>query len=690
MNKTYVKKIRKRLGILFFISVVINCFSSNYGFAQENVITVNVNKESGKVNRLVFGANLMGFVPMPFERQNRYLYADYGGGLWYPWRMETVPKVIELARDIKLSVARFNTHNYYVWKNAIGKKRKHFLFGVDEFLKSCEEIGCVPIFIVSYYTSSAKDAADLVEYLNAPCVDDNTWACKRAENGHPDPYNVKYFEIGSEIYEQEYVPKYIDYYNAMKAVDPSVKIGAVLYRSEGTWNRSILQQIGSKVDFGIIHLYPSPFAIDESIIKYDTSDLFRFVLAMPEYTSEPEIKTISKILREKTGKDTPLAITEFNIGFAQSEPVLYRHTLGASLVIAELLKIFMKPENGVLLATYFHFSVGEWSMIRPSDDLTRKPFVQFIKRPNYYVFEFYNQHFGEVLLEAQMKMLTSYNIGEFRFPELQESILKIKKGAVTSGNLLDNKWKILDVEGVRTEIKNDILNIDFKNITQFNYFHAYHNVSILPNNYYRLSGYIKTDELIDKVGICLYIGDGRGWNEKTKSAANTDQISGTTDWQYVEVLYKSLPDATSAIISVRNNSNEGPLKGRVSIKNVKLEQFVPDTSVPYLSINASKSMDGKKVYLMVINKNLEDGVIATIEVKDFTPLETGHAWILNGPSVIATNEKWSDNVKVSHKSFAIKKQPFQFTFEPHSLTAIELISNDPAHNLKGPDINQIK
>ena len=42
------------------------------------------------------------------------------------------------------------------------------------------------------------------------------------------------------------------------------------------------------------------------------------------------------------------------------------------------------------------------------------------------------------------------------------------------------------------------------------------------------------------------------------------------------------------------------------------------------------------------------------------------------PGVDATNEQKHDNVKVTEKAFEIKGSPFEFTFDPRSLTAIEI------------------
>jgi alpha-L-arabinofuranosidase len=174
------------------------------------------------------------------------------------------------------------------------------------------------------------------------------------------------------------------------------------------------------------------------------------------------------------------------------------------------------------------------------------------------------------------------------------------------------------------------------------------------------------------------VQDGRGWS-MTKFAASTEKLNGTNDWTYVEVVYQALPDAKSVNVFARRAGNKGPLSGKAYFKDVRLEKFVPsvDMKIPYLSVNASKNADGSMVYLMVINKNMDSPMTSTIDLKDFAPAAKGNAWVLNGPSVDATNEKKHDNVKVTHKTFEITGSPFEFIFEPHSLTAIEIEGNPP-------------
>jgi alpha-L-arabinofuranosidase len=78
-------------------------------------------------------------------------------------------------------------------------------FGLHEALTWAASQGMEPTYVFGIATASVQDAADLVEYLNAP-NDGSNWgggedlAKKRAENGHPDPFHVHFFELGNEPY----------------------------------------------------------------------------------------------------------------------------------------------------------------------------------------------------------------------------------------------------------------------------------------------------------------------------------------------------------------------------------------------------------------------------------------------------------------------------------------------------------
>ena len=74
-------------------------------------------------------------------------------------------------------------------------------FGPDEAARFMETVNGSLVMVISW-NSTAADAADLVEYMNAEVgVNPNggiDWAAVRAANGHPEPYGVRYWEIGNE------------------------------------------------------------------------------------------------------------------------------------------------------------------------------------------------------------------------------------------------------------------------------------------------------------------------------------------------------------------------------------------------------------------------------------------------------------------------------------------------------------
>ena len=121
-------------------------------------------------------------------------------------------------------------HNIYNWKDTIGpleaRKPLRNLWGYHqsmglgyfEYFQYCEDIGAQPVPVVAAgvpcQNSSdggagqqcgipmdemddyVQDVLDLIEWANGDAT--TTWGRKRAEAGHPDPFNLKYLGVGNE------------------------------------------------------------------------------------------------------------------------------------------------------------------------------------------------------------------------------------------------------------------------------------------------------------------------------------------------------------------------------------------------------------------------------------------------------------------------------------------------------------
>lgn len=120
--------------------------------------------------------------------------------------------VIDGCQELELGAMRWPggcCADHYHWKNGIGKEREPRIhpmpdkankvwrhdFGTDEFLKLCELTGADPVITVNTATGSPEEFLDWYEYVNGP--KETKYGKMRAENGHPEPYNVKYWGIGN-------------------------------------------------------------------------------------------------------------------------------------------------------------------------------------------------------------------------------------------------------------------------------------------------------------------------------------------------------------------------------------------------------------------------------------------------------------------------------------------------------------
>ncbi len=171
----------------------------------------------------------------------------------------------------------------YRWKQGIGAQHKRlphpraiwddldvYCFGTDEFIALCRRVGAEPLIVVNIGTPNwnrdadendyLQEVLDWMEYCNGPA--DSKWGRVRAANGHPEPYNVKYWEIDNETWHLG-AERYAEWVNrfapAMREKDPSIKLvacGSGGYRLE--WDRTVINLAGRSFDYISTHRYENP------------------------------------------------------------------------------------------------------------------------------------------------------------------------------------------------------------------------------------------------------------------------------------------------------------------------------------------------------------------------------------------------------------------------------------------------
>jgi alpha-N-arabinofuranosidase len=157
------------------------------------------------------------------------------------------PEVIAALKQLRFGVLRFPGGNFvsaYEWRYGVGDIDKrppifdpvwHAVqpndVGTDEFLTLCRLLGVDPYITVNAGFGDAWSARQLVEYTNgAATTPMGKW---RAQNGHPEPYHVKFWGVGNEPWGDyqmgamslpQFELKHNLFAKEMKAVDPSIKL----------------------------------------------------------------------------------------------------------------------------------------------------------------------------------------------------------------------------------------------------------------------------------------------------------------------------------------------------------------------------------------------------------------------------------------------------------------------------------
>jgi alpha-L-arabinofuranosidase len=134
------------------------------------------------------------------------------------------PDAIAALKSLHSGVYRFPGGNFvsaHEWRDAIGNPDKRPTtwdpvwraiqpndIGTDEFMKLCKLIEVEPYITVNAGTGDAWSAAQYVEYANGDIR--TPMGKQRAANGHSEPYRIKFWGIGNEMWGNTYQ------YGAMK------------------------------------------------------------------------------------------------------------------------------------------------------------------------------------------------------------------------------------------------------------------------------------------------------------------------------------------------------------------------------------------------------------------------------------------------------------------------------------------
>jgi len=290
-------------------------------------------REIGRIDRHIYGhfleSNFFGNIEGGVFDEGSPL-AVSGSGVTAGFRQD----VLAACRDLGVPIMRWPGGNFtsaYHWEDGIGPRdtrprrldltwggEESNRFGTDEFLAWCNAVGAEPY--LAHSCRSVDEAVRWVEYTNY--AGDTQYTRQRAANGHPEPYGVRYWGVGNEVYGPwqmgyrppvQYAADAREHALFMRRVDPSLKLIGVGWPTE-EWTRPLIERAGNLLDYVSIHLYGASAHLHTAA---SGDDEYEATVAQSCYFEE-EIRAYSEMvatIARQVGVERPLALAldEWNI-----------------------------------------------------------------------------------------------------------------------------------------------------------------------------------------------------------------------------------------------------------------------------------------------------------------------------------------------------------------------------------------
>ena len=182
----------------------------------------------------------------------------------------------------RLIINRWNTE--FNWR-LTPDYYQSFGLGYYEYFLLSEDIGAEPLPILNcgmacQFNSSElapledidhfiQDAVDLIEFANSPV--NTKWGRKRAELGHPKPFNLKMIGVGNEQWGPQYVERYEVFAKVLKQKYPNIALVTSAGPSPDGERFDFLWQKMRELKADLIdeHYYQAPKWFRENSARYD-------------------------------------------------------------------------------------------------------------------------------------------------------------------------------------------------------------------------------------------------------------------------------------------------------------------------------------------------------------------------------------------------------------------------------------
>ena len=342
-------------------------------FAQNAKIKIDISREIGDIDPKIYGVFME---PIHFSGKMMGLSDTVSFNTLYGTLYDPSSKLadengfrkdyVDAMKELKITNMRWPGGNYamgYNWQDGIGPIDKRPVrinlawggfdnnhVGTDEWIALNKAIGSENIVCVNLGLGNITDACNWLEYCN---YKKGTWFSDlRAKNGHPDPYNVKIWDLGNEVdgtpwelghkTADDYVKIGREAAKAMKSIDNTIKFvasGSSYYEPTGQWvewNRKVLTGLGDLIDYISIHRY------------WENSPDYYNYMGQSAYDFEEKIKTTAaeiEVAKVINNIKNPICISVDEWG------IMSRDLLSA-LPIAQCFNSFIRHADIVKMSNF--------------------------------------------------------------------------------------------------------------------------------------------------------------------------------------------------------------------------------------------------------------------------------------------------------------------------------------------------
>ena len=356
-----------------------------------------------------------------------------------PWKVRE--DIVDWTSELRPPVLRWPGGLYadgYFWRDGIGPRDARPLrrnrywsrygqftrvldpnwFGTDEFMEFSDRLGAEPYVNVNFGTGSAAEAARWVEYMNGD--GETVEGERRASNGHPEPWQVRYWGIGNEMYgvwalghsgPLDYARRYLEFRDAMAEVDPGLRyvaVGADHYFSK-TWNREVLSGAEGRMDLLSIHIYlpgmERVLGVAATRGLRGGSAMYQAIVAAP-LEFERRLELAAEDIRAVMGDDSDIgiALDEWNLWWKPSQLLVPHWTLRDALFICGMFHCMHRRAETVRM--------GNIAQLVNVLGVMSTAGARSYRSPLYYAFLLYRRH------GHPMRLHTRVECDDFESPRL--------------------------------------------------------------------------------------------------------------------------------------------------------------------------------------------------------------------------------------------------------------------------------